>query len=70
MNPDKAVGADVRFDWRTGRGRGVELSQPPYGLKTQEVFRAFVQDNEVIVTERIDLTTGALVNSLASKAAV
>ena len=69
-NPDKAVGADVRFDWRTGRGRGVELSQAPYCLKTQEVFKTLVQDNEVVVTERIDLASGALVNGLANKAAV
>jgi SAM-dependent methyltransferase len=52
-NPDKAAGADVRFDWRTGRGRGVELDQPPYGLATREVFRAFAPPHEVIITERV-----------------
>ncbi len=52
-NPDKVTSADVRFDWRTGRGRGVELNLPPYGLATQEVFRASAPPNEVIITERL-----------------
>jgi hypothetical protein len=60
INPDKVTGAEVRFDWRTGRGRGVELSQPPYCLSTQEVFRAFSPPNEVIVTELVSITPVAL----------
>jgi hypothetical protein len=38
-NPDKPVGADVRFDWRTGRGRGVELDLPPWNLTLKEIVR-------------------------------
>jgi hypothetical protein len=54
VNPDKVVGASVRFDWRTGRGRGVELSELPFDLPAKEVFRFAVPPNEVIITERID----------------
>jgi hypothetical protein len=54
-NPDKRAGADVRFDWRTGRGRGVELDQPPWNLELVEIARSqstgFV--NEALVTHRI-----------------
>jgi hypothetical protein len=56
INPDKATGADVRFDWRTGRGRGVELDKPPYSLRTQEMFRACERPNEFIITEHVFLT--------------
>jgi hypothetical protein len=38
-NPDKLVGADVRYDWRTGCGRGVELNLPPWNLTLQEIMR-------------------------------
>ena len=68
VNPDKVVGASVRFDWRTGRGRGVELNQPPFDLPSQEVFRFPVPPNEVIITERLDLANGALAQGLANKA--
>jgi SAM-dependent methyltransferase len=53
VNPDKSAGHDVRFDWRTGRGRGVELDRPPFNLATQELFRVAVPPHEVIVTERV-----------------
>jgi Glycosyltransferase sugar-binding region containing DXD motif/Methyltransferase domain len=53
VNPDKAAGHDVRFDWRTGRGRGVEIGCPPFNLITQEIFRAFAPPHEVIITERV-----------------
>jgi hypothetical protein len=54
-NPDKAVGAEVRFDWRTGRGRGVELDLPPWNLELQEVTRtnSTGSANESVVTYRI-----------------
>jgi hypothetical protein len=39
-NPDKPVGADIRFDWRTGRGRGVELNLPPWNLTLEEISRS------------------------------
>lgn len=55
VNPDKATGAGVRFDRHTGRGRGVELDQPPYGFATREMFRASLPPNEVIVTHRVFL---------------
>jgi hypothetical protein len=54
VNPDKIVGASVRFDWQTGQGRGVELSLAPFNLPSQEVFRFPAPPNEVIITERID----------------
>lgn len=54
-NPDKPVNAEVRFDWRTGYGRGVELDQPPWNLFVEEVFRVPgpMHDKEVIVTHRV-----------------
>jgi hypothetical protein len=39
-NPDKPVGADIRFDWRTGRGRGVELNLTPWSLTLEELSRS------------------------------
>ena len=54
-NPDKPTGHDVRFDWQTGKGRGVELNLPPFGLVTSEVFRATNPPTEVIITERVTL---------------
>jgi hypothetical protein len=53
VNPDKRVGADVRFDWKSGRGRGVELDQPPFGLRIDELCRAAVPPNEIIITHRV-----------------
>jgi SAM-dependent methyltransferase len=56
VNPDKPIGADVRFNWRTGRGRGVELDQHPFGLHIEEVCRASSDPKlcrEVIVTYRV-----------------
>ncbi len=52
VNPDKVTGADVRFNWRTGRAPGVELDKPPYGLSTQERFRVF-SPKKVIITELV-----------------
>lgn len=58
VNPDKTSNGDVRFDWRSGCGRGVELDQPPYGLPVEEICR--VQPpwpgKEVIVTYRVDFS--------------
>jgi len=56
VNPDNVTGADVRFNRHAGRGRGVELDQPPYNLTTREMFRAFSPPKEVIVTELVVLT--------------
>lgn len=50
VNPDKPVGFDVRFDWRTGRGRGVELDKEPFDVPTREICRVFASPQEVIVT--------------------
>ena len=52
-NPDTITGVDVRFDQHTGRGRGVDLDQPPYSLTTKEMFRAFAPPKEVIITELV-----------------
>jgi O-methyltransferase domain len=54
VNPDKVTDAGVRFDWQKGRGRGVELDLPPYGARTQEVFRAYAL-RQAIITERVFL---------------
>jgi hypothetical protein len=56
VNPDKIASADVRFDWRTGRGRGVELDKPPFNLSTREVLRVRASPFEVIVTEQLFFT--------------
>ena len=52
-DPQPTHKGEVRFDWRTGHGRGVELNQPPFNLKTQELFRAEAPPHEIIVTERV-----------------
>jgi Methyltransferase domain len=54
-NPDKPANAEVRFDWRTGYGRGVELDQPPWNLCVEEVSRVpeIAHVKEVIVTHRV-----------------
>jgi SAM-dependent methyltransferase len=56
-NPDKLAGADVRFDWRSGRGRGVELDKSPFNYQVSEVFRAKAPPHEVIVTHLVARTT-------------
>jgi SAM-dependent methyltransferase len=53
VNPDKAAGADVRFDWKTGRGRGVELDRAPFNATVVEVFRTFAPPHEVIITQQV-----------------
>jgi hypothetical protein len=53
FNPDMAAGAAVRFDWRRGIGRGVELDKPPYCLTTWEVLRVAAHPYEIIITERV-----------------
>jgi SAM-dependent methyltransferase len=55
VNPDKPANAEVRFDWRTGCGRGVELDQPPWNLTIEEVCRAVgaAYVKEVIITYRL-----------------
>ncbi len=53
VNPDKPPGFDVRFDWRTGKGRGVELDQPPFNLRTERVMEAHTPPYELVVTERV-----------------
>ena len=54
-NPDKPANAEVRFDWRTGCGRGVELDQPPWNLLIEEVLRvpAPMVVKEVIITHQV-----------------
>ena len=53
VNPDKSTGSSVRFDWATGKGGGVELDRPPFGLRTEEVFRARIPMHEIIITQRV-----------------
>lgn len=61
VNPDKPVGAGVRFNWRLGRGRGVELACPPFNVPVEEMFR-IAQDpqgvREIIVTWRLAPPSG------------
>lgn len=52
-NPDKPSGPGVRWDWRTGRGRGIELDQPPFGLRVEEICRGRHNDLEEVVTFRV-----------------
>jgi hypothetical protein len=53
VNPDKTAGADVRFDWKRGRGRGVELDRAPFNTTVVEVFRTFAPPHEVIITHQV-----------------
>jgi hypothetical protein len=54
-NPDKPVGHGVRYDWETGRGRGVELNLPPWSLTLQEIVRTTSAEDlkGLIVTYRV-----------------
>lgn len=52
INPDQPASHEVRFDWRTGRGRGVELDQPPYNLLLKQICQAEMQ-TEIIRTYRV-----------------
>ena len=54
-NPNKAVGAEVRFDWKKGIGRGVELDLPPCNLTLEEITRSESSNElrETIVTHRL-----------------
>jgi SAM-dependent methyltransferase len=60
INPDKVVGADVRFDWKSGRGRGVELDQAPFSASVTEQFRTFAPPHEVIITQQLILNTSSV----------
>jgi hypothetical protein len=53
INPDLPLGAGVRFNLQTGRGRGVELDKPPYNERIEEVCRIQLPPIEVIVTFRV-----------------
>ncbi|GAA4218366.1 hypothetical protein GCM10022253_18850 [Sphingomonas endophytica] len=52
INPDKPSNEEVRFDWRVGQGRGVDLNQPPFSLKVTPICEA-VNGKEVIRTYRL-----------------
>lgn len=52
-NPDKAVGSGIRFDHRTGRGRGLELNEPPFNRQADEVLRIEPGLGEDLVTYRV-----------------
>lgn len=52
-NPDKPSGPGVRWDWRTGRGRGIELDQPPFSLEVEEICRGRHNEVEEVVTFRV-----------------
>jgi hypothetical protein len=53
-NPDKAVGAGIRFHWASGTGRGVELDLPPFNRTVKELFRTFSPPHELIVTALVE----------------
>ncbi len=67
-NPDKVLGSGLRFDWPTGQGRGVELSQAPFHLPAQESFHIAVPPNHVLVTDRLPLARGVIRKALPSSA--
>jgi len=53
VNPDKNIGASIRFDWTKGIGRGVELDQPPFNVPLEEIRRVALDpkfSREVVVT--------------------
>jgi hypothetical protein len=50
VNPDKPIGSGVRFDWRTGRGRGLELDQPPFNRQIRSILSVPASANEMVVT--------------------
>jgi SAM-dependent methyltransferase len=52
-NPDKPSGPGVRWDWRTGHGRGIELDLPPFSVRVQEVCRVASNALEEVVTFRV-----------------
>lgn len=61
VNPDKRVGSDVRFDWRIGSGRGVELDKEPFRLPIREVCRVEVSHPpHIIITWEVDCFTTTL----------
>jgi SAM-dependent methyltransferase len=53
-NPDKPTDHEVRFDWRNGRGRGVELDKPPFSVATREVFRTSTDEKNILVTFELE----------------
>ncbi len=52
-NPDKPSGPGVRWDWRSGRGRGIELDQAPFDMRVEELCRGRHNDLEEVVTFRV-----------------
>jgi len=66
-NPDKTAGADVRFDWELGVGRGVELGESPYSRQTETVFTSFAPPVTLLVTERVSLRRSAQTTGLPSR---
>lgn len=62
VNPDKPIGAGVRFNWQTGRGRGVELDQPPFNIPIEEICRVSFNpeaSREVIITYHLNFPAAA-----------
>jgi len=54
VDSDKKADAEVRFDWRTGHDRGVELDQPPWNLTVEEICRVPgpQHDTEIVIAYR------------------
>ena len=50
FNPDKPIGSGMRFNWRTGRGRGLEFDKPPFHLAVKEICRGRSSPLEEVVT--------------------
>jgi len=56
INPDMPAGAGVRYDWKSGTGRGVELDKPPYNCHIEEICRAYSDpaiSKDAVITYRI-----------------
>jgi len=53
VNPDISAGFGVRYDWKTGVGRGIDLDQPPFKVHARELFSVFAQPNQFYKTFEI-----------------
>ncbi len=57
VNPDKPIGSNVRFDWNSGKGRGLELDKAPFDRSVKEICRVNSCPTEHVVTFRVDCRT-------------
>jgi hypothetical protein len=58
FNPDKPIGSGMRFNWQTGRGRGLEFDKPPFDLSVEVVCRGRSSSFEEVVTFHVKQDNG------------